>query len=122
MALTDPQSITISGTTTPLPRVFLEARESSYTSADGLIDLSVNHTLVKRGRNRHLLRLDHSKITSNPFDTSQNMTVNLAMYLVIDTPPAGYTATEVMAIYTGFKTLFTASSDATITKLLGGES
>jgi hypothetical protein len=37
-------------------------------------------------------------------------------------PPAGYTNAEVMQIYTGFKTLFSASSDAVITKLLGGES
>jgi len=122
MALTDPQSITISGTTTPLPRTFSEGSESAYTSSDGLIKMSVNHNLVKQGRVRHLLRIDHSKLTADPFKSSENVRVNTAMYLVFDVPPAGYTNTEVLAVYTGFKTLFTATSDAVVTKVLGGES
>lgn len=122
MALTDPQSITISGTTTPLPRTFAEGSESAYTSSDGLIKLSVNHALVKQGRARRLLRIDHSKLTSDPFKPADNVKVNMACYVVFDLPPAGYTTTEELAVYTGFKTLFTATSDALITKLLGGES
>nr|QDH91363.1 MAG: hypothetical protein H2Bulk34143_000003 [Leviviridae sp.] len=122
MALTDPQSITISGTTTPLPRTFASGDESAYTSADGLIKLSISHNLVKQGRARRLLRIDHSKLTSDPFKPSENVKVNMANYVVFDVPPAGYTNTEVLAVYTGFKTLFTAGTDAIITKLLGGES
>jgi len=122
MALTDPQSITISGTTTPLPRTFAEGAESAYTSSDGLIKLSVNHNLIKQGRIRHLLRIDHSKLASDPFKPSENVRVNTACYMVFDVPPAGYTNTEVLAVYTGFKTLFTATSDAVVTKVLGGES
>jgi hypothetical protein len=49
MALTDPQSITIGGTTSPLPRTFSEGNESAYTSADGLWKLSLNHSPVSRG-------------------------------------------------------------------------
>jgi hypothetical protein len=122
MALTDPQSITISAVTSPLPRTFAEGDESRYTSADGLIQLSVNHTLAKAGRSRRLLRLDHSKLTSDPFKPSENVEVTMANYIVFDLPPAGYTNAEALAVYIGFKTLFTASSDALITKLLGGES
>jgi hypothetical protein len=122
MALTDPQSITISAVTSPLPRTFAEGDQSEYTSADGLIKFSVNHDLVKQGRFRRLLRIDHSKLTTDPFKPSENVKVNTAMYIVFDVPPAGYTTTEVMAVYTGFKTMFTASSDALITKVLGGES
>jgi hypothetical protein len=122
MALADPQTITISATPFTLPRTFAEGSESAYTSSDGLIKLSLNHNLVKQGRVRHLLRLDHSKMTSDPFKPSENVKVNTSMYWVFETPPAGYTSTEVLAVYTGFKTLFTASSDAVITKLLGGES
>ncbi|DAD51400.1 coat protein [ssRNA phage Gephyllon.4_16] len=122
MSLADPQSITISGTTTPLPRTFAEGDESAYTSSDGLIKLSVSHTFAKQGRARRLLRIDHSKLTSDPFKPSENVKVNTAMYMVFDIPPAGYTNTEVLAVYTGFKTLFTASTDALITKVLGGES
>jgi hypothetical protein len=46
----------------------------------------------------------------------------MSNYIVFDIPPVGYTNTEALAVYTGFKTLFTATSDALITKLLGGES
>jgi len=84
--------------------------------------MSVNHTLVKQGRARHVLRIDHSKITSDPFKPSENVKVGMSFYLVFDMPPAGYTNTEALAVYTGFKTLFTASSDAIIAKVLGGES
>jgi len=122
MALADPQSITINAVTTPLPRTFSEGSESAYVSADGLWKLSLNHTPVKQGRNRHLLRFDHAKITTDPFLPTQNVRVSTGIYLVVDVPPAGYTNAEVMQIYTGFKTLFSASSDAVITKLIGGES
>jgi len=122
MALTDPQSVTISAVTTPLPRTFAEGDESAYVSADGLIKLSVSHTLAKQGRARRLLRIDHSKLTSDPFKPSENVKVSMATYLVFDIPPAGYSNAEALAVYTGFKTLFTASSDALIVKVLGGES
>jgi hypothetical protein len=46
----------------------------------------------------------------------------MSNYMVFDIPPAGYTNAEALAIYQGFKTLLTASSDAVVTKLLGGES
>jgi len=123
MALTDPQAITIGGTTTPLPRTFSEGNEAAYTSADGLMKLSLNHNLIKQGRTRHLLRFDHAKIAANPLEAGENVRVNMAVYTVFDTPPAGfYTAAEILAVYTGFKTLCSASSDAVIIKLIGGES
>nr|QDH88482.1 MAG: hypothetical protein H4Bulk46289e3808_000003 [Leviviridae sp.] len=122
MALTDPLSVTISAVTTPLPRTFSEGDESAYTSNDGLIKVSVNHSQVKQGRMRHLLRIDHSKLTSDPFKPAENVRAGTACYMVFDVPPAGYTNTEVLAVYTGFKALFTAGSDAIVTKVLGGES
>jgi hypothetical protein len=42
--------------------------------------------------------------------------------MVFDLPPAGYSNAEALAVYNGFKTMFTASTDALISKLLGGES
>jgi hypothetical protein len=122
MAFADPQSVTISGTTISLPRTFSSGSESAYTSGDGLVKLSANHALVKQGRARRLLRIDHSKLTSDPFKAAENVKVNMACYVVFDLPPAGYTTAEALAVYTGFKTQFTATSDALITKLLGGES
>lgn len=120
MAFTDPQSITVSGTTTSLPRTGDIAGGHEYTSADGLIKLTASHTISKR--ERHLLRIDHSKLTADPFKPDENVKVGMATYLVFDIPPAGYTDAEALAVYVGFKTLFTASTDALITRLLGGES
>jgi len=122
MAFADPQSITISAVPISLPRTFSEGSESAYTSGDGLVKLSVNHSLVKQGRARRLLRIDHSKMTTDPFKPAENVRVSMATYLVFDIPPAGYSTADVMAVYTGFKSMFSASSDALITKLLGGES
>jgi len=122
MSLADPLSVTISAVTTPLPKIFGQGKESKYASADGLVNISANHTLVKQGRERHLFRIDHSKLTANPFDVSKNMKVDMAYYTVFDLPPAGYTDAEALAVFVGFNALMTANSNAVVTKLLGGES
>jgi hypothetical protein len=120
MSFADPQTVTISAVTTPLPRVSVDEYESEYMSGDGLIKLSASHTFGKR--NRHLLRIDHSKLAPDPFRPAENVKVGMSSYLVFDLPPAGYTAAEALAVYTGFKTQFSASSDTLIVKLLGNES
>jgi len=119
MAFTDPQSVTISAVTTSLPRVESGKNQSVYKSADGLIGLSASSAYGKR--TRRVVRLDHSKIAADPY-TAVNRKFSMSNYIVFDLPDLGYTNTEALAVYTGFKTLFTASSDALITKLLGGES
>lgn len=120
MAFTDPQSITISGTTVSLPRTNSGGNGAEYRSADGLITLSASHAYGRR--TRRVIRVDHSKITADPFIPAQNTKVGMSNYLVFDVPPAGYTNADALAVYVGFKTLFTATSDSLITKLLGGES
>jgi hypothetical protein len=120
MAFTDPQSITVSGTTSSLPRVSTGKGSAEYVSADGLITLSASHAYGRR--TRRVLRVDHSKITADPFIPAQNTKVSMSNYMVFDLPPAGYTNAEALAVYNGFKTIFTASTDALIVKLLGGES
>jgi hypothetical protein len=120
MAFTDPQSITISGVTTPLPRTSVHDAGSDYTSADGLIKLSASNAYGRRIR--RVLRVDHSKVTSDPFIPAQNTKVSMSNYIVFDVPVVGYSNAEALAVYAGFKSAFTATSDALITKLLGGES
>jgi hypothetical protein len=120
MSFTDPQSITVGAATSPLPRVSVGVNRSDYLSADGLVRLSAAHTYGRR--TRRVLRLDHSKITADPFLPTQNVKVGMSNYLVFDLPPAGYTNADALAVYTGFKAMFTASTDALISKLLGGES
>lgn len=120
MAFSDPQSITISGVANSLPRTASLNNESHYTSADGLIILKASHAYGRRSR--RVIRVDHSKITADPFLPAQNTKVSMSNFLVFDLPPAGYTNADALAVYAGFKALFTASSDALIVKLLGGES
>jgi len=120
MSFTDPQTVTISAVTTPLPRVSTSGDETTYQSADGLIQMLASHESGKRIR--HLLRINHSKLTADPFIPAENVKVSMSCYMVFDVPPVGYTAAEQLAVYTGFKTQFSASSDALITKLLAGES
>lgn len=120
MSFADPQTITISAVTSPLPRVSTEGDETIYQDATGLIQMLASHDVGKR--TRHLLRVNHSKLTADPFLPTENVKVSMSCYIVFDVPPVGYTAAEQLAVYTGFKTQFSASSDLLITKLLAGES
>lgn len=120
MAFTDPISLTINSVGLTLPRISISADDSVYQTSDGLVVVKSSHESGKR--KRHLLRIDHSKVTSDPFIPSENVKVGMSNYLVFDMPQAGYTAAEALQVYQGFKTWFTASTDAVISKLLGGES
>lgn len=120
MSLTDPQSITISGVTTPLPRVSTGKGNSEYQSADGSIKLEVSNAYGRR--TRRVLRVDHNKVTPDPFIPANNVKVSMSCYIVFDTPEVGYTSTEAKAVYDGLKGLAAAGTDAAITKLLAGES
>jgi hypothetical protein len=120
MSFTDPLSITISGTTTPLPRTSVGDDESEYTSSDGLLQVKSSHNYGKR--TRRMLRIDVSKVAPDPFRPSENVKVSMSNYIVFDLPPAGYTATEAKAVFDGFRAMFAATSDQQIVKLLGGES
>nr|QDH90276.1 MAG: hypothetical protein H2RhizoLitter491008_000002 [Leviviridae sp.] len=120
MSFTEPLSITVSGVTSSLPRVGMEDNSSEYLSSDGLRKITASHDYGKR--TRRLLRLDSSKVTADPFKPSENVKVSMSCYIVFDLPVAGYSNAEALAEYTGFKGLYTATTDQMITKLLGGES
>lgn len=120
MSFSDPQSIKISGTTSSLPRVSVGKFDSEYLSADGNITLSASSQYG--ARTRRVIRVDTSKITTDPFIPANNVKVSMSNYLVFDLPPAGYTAAEAKAVYDGFIEALGKSESALITKLLGGES
>lgn len=120
MAFSDPQSVTISSTAISLPRTSSGVNEGEYTSADGLVRLTASHAYGRR--TRRVLRLDHSKVTSDPFIPANNTKVSMSTYMVFDLPVAGYSNADALAVYAGFKGLYTASSDALVSKILGGES
>jgi hypothetical protein len=79
----------------------------------------VSHQTGKR--NRHLFRVNHSKVASDPFQSSVNAKYDLSAYIVIDAPLVGYTVAEQKAVVDGLIAQLSASTGALITKILGGE-
>lgn len=120
MAFSDPQSITIAAVTTSLPLVSRSGSDTIYSSADGTIDLKASHAYGRR--TRRVLRLDHSKVSADPYIPDQNVERSMSCYIVFDTPPVGYTNAQQLEVYEGFETLLTASSSALVGKLVAGES
>jgi len=120
MSLSDPFAVTISAVPISLPRTSVGDDESEYTSSDGLFQLVAAHNYGKRVR--RTIRINASKMTSDPFRPSENVKVSMSNYIVFDLPPAGYTAAEAKAVWDGFSASLLASSGAVIVKLLGGES
>jgi hypothetical protein len=103
-----------------LPRVSVGDDTSEYMSGDGLLKMSASHSYGKRYR--RMLRVDVAKISADTFKPAENVKHSMSLYVVFDTPGSGFTPTEQLAVWTGFKTQVSASSDLLITKLLGGES
>lgn len=120
MSFTDPLSVTISGTTTPLPRVSVGDDKSEYMSSNGLIVVRASHDYGKR--KRRMLRIDTSKLSPDTIQPTINAKKSMSLYMVFDLPDEGFDNVEALAVYTGFKTLITANTDDLVKKLLGGES
>jgi hypothetical protein len=120
VSFADPQTVTIDGVTSSLPRVSVGNRSSEYQSADGTITLKASSSIGNRIR--RVVRLDHKKVSADAFLPETNVTRSMSCYLVFDLPPTGYTNAEALAVYDGLRDQLAASSDALITKLLGGES
>jgi hypothetical protein len=118
MSFAEPLSLNVTGSAVTLPRVE-GPNDGDYRSADGLVELIVSHTYAKR--TRRLLRVNLSKISADPFKPTENVSLSASFYIVFDLPKAGFTNTELLTMFTGSNTLFTATSNLMITKLLGGE-
>jgi hypothetical protein len=119
MAFSDPQSLTINSVAVSLPRTSFTANSGAFTAADGTVKLSVSHQSGKR--NRHVIRVDHSKIAADPFLSSVNTKFSMSAYVVIDVPATGYTATEAKQVADALAAYLTATSGSNITRVLGGE-
>lgn len=121
MSFSDPLSITISGSTVSLPRVSVGDDTAEYQSGDGLIRIEASHQ-YKAERTRRMFRLDTNKIAADPFRPAENRRVSMSCYVVFDVAKDGHTAAEALAAWVGLNTLLTATSNANVVKLLGGES
>jgi len=118
MALAD-QTVTINSVAVALPRIGSNLNSGVFQSADGLVKETVSHQIGKR--TRHMLRIDHSKIAADPFQSTINAKYSMSAYVVFDVPPVGYTVAEQKQVIDGFIAQINATSGALITKVLGNE-
>lgn len=120
MAFSDPQSLTIAGVATSFPRVFTDGDQSNYRTADGNRTLQLAHTYRAR-RIRRTARLDYRKVAPDSLFPAQNTPYTTSFYVVSDLPTFGFSATELKDEGAALMTWLTASSNANLIKLLGGE-
>jgi hypothetical protein len=118
MALAD-QTVTINSVAIALPRTGSDLHSGTFGSSDGLVTEVVSHQVGKRIR--HMLRINHSKIAEDPFQSTVNAKYSMSAYVVFDVPPVGYTVAEQKQVIDGLFSQLTASSGALITKILGNE-
>jgi hypothetical protein len=89
----DPQSVTINAVAKSLARVGSGDYDGAFQSvADGL-DMSIQHALSRRYRST--VRLNVTKTSADPLVPSTNRPYSMSTYLVLDTPPQGFSVTEI---------------------------
>lgn len=119
MAYADPQSVTIGGSATSLPRTSSGQNTGAFGAADNSVLLTVSHQYGRRVR--RVIRLTQSKISADPLTPSTNVKNSMSTMLVVDTPANGYTVAEAKAVVDALVAYLSASTGARVTQLLGGE-
>lgn len=119
MALSDPQVVTIGGVANTLPRTSSGINSGSFTKDDSTVKLEIIHAYNKR--NRHLVKLTTTKYAASPITSSTNVLRSMTVNLSVDVPLEGFTLAEQKDAVIGVLTLLSASSGATMQKVLGGE-
>lgn len=114
---TDPQSVTINGVATSLPRISSGDQVAKYRSADETVSMRISHQDAK-GRKRRMVRLDQVVVAADPL-TAENASQTAGVYLVVDEPKFGF---DDAALDYLVDALVLWLSSANIAKLLGGES
>lgn len=117
----DPQVITIAAIASNYARIKSGDMASTYATADGKMVLEISNQITKGNRERHLVKLTIVKDVVDPYSVPPGVTkpVQLVMYTVIDNPKVGFTDTEIVDIFNGFR-VWTATGN--ITRVLGNES
>ncbi len=114
--LADPQSVTINGVATSLPKTSNGPTQNVFTSADGVTFLTTKQNTTA-SRFRREVRLSQHKVAADPI-SGVNKDLGLSVYLVIDEPKAGFTDTEIGYLVDSLKAWLTS---ANYLKVLGGE-
>lgn len=118
--LTDPQSVTISGTAISLPKVDARSETNVYASlSDGVTLFGTQRVTGKDNRRRATVSLQKEKIAADPL-TAVNQRV-AASVTVSFSFPSGFTSAEMEAQAAGLIAWLTASTNANLKKVLAGE-
>jgi len=119
--LTEPQSVTTDAAHS-LPRVGMDTHSGEFkNSADGY-DFVITHD-YSSARQRHVVWLEQVKIVTDPLFSTQNKQVVARATLTVSAPASGaFTATQLKELAKGLLGNLTASSDANLIKIIGGES
>ncbi len=120
MAFSDPQSVTVVGGAVSLPRVSSGVNQGIFRSSDSNTSLTVASSYGKR--TRRTARLDLRKIATDPFSSTLNAQYSMSAYVVIDVPTVGYTLADEVTNTAGLLGWLTATTNAKLTQLMGGES
>lgn len=116
--LADPQSVTYATVAKSLVKSASGPTQSEYRLNDSgtLYLLRTGHSFAKR--NRVFARLARDSYVADPLVPANNMYAGMAATLSIDWSPMGLTATDAQNLG---KALVAWSSDATLLKLINGE-
>ena len=117
--LADPQTVTISGTATTLPRLEERAETHVYSDRTSAVDLYVTQKVDKKFTSRGSVSLVKSVIVTDPITGLKSKvpySVNVSY-----TTPLGVANADVEALYDALTTALGASTKALLKKILNGE-
>lgn len=117
MALSDPQSLTVGGTATPLPRTGLALDQGGFADSTGQLALTIQHSKGKRVR--HVIRAQKSAIVADPLVPNINQNISYSAHIVIDTPRNGVSIDTAADLADA---LAKWATPANLKKVLAGES
>lgn len=110
-----------------LPRVSQQGSTSIYSAspltvnAGSILRVTASHQYGKR--TRRVLRCDYSDNAGSTLISGTTAPRSMSCYVVFDIPAAGnFSATDQLSLFNGLKGTWSASTDAIMKKLLGGES
>ncbi|DAD51524.1 TPA_asm: coat protein [ssRNA phage Zoerhiza.2_23] len=128
---TDPLSLTPGASfdagAVSLPRVSQQGSISVYqagpltVNSGSLLKVTASHQYGRRIR--RVLRCDYSDNAGSTLVSGTTAPRSMSCYTVFDIPNAGqFSATDQLALFNGLKGTWSATTDALMKKLLGGES
>jgi len=117
--LTDPQAVTISGTASSLPRIEERAETHVYANRDNAVQLFVTQKVDKNRTQRSSASLVQTVVVTDPVTGLKSLVPY--SFTMSGTLPVGVTVANVEALYTALNTALSASTNALLKKILGGE-